>query len=55
MKLIEDKLHELHADARDRGVVTGGATRERDQIKAFARVSLVSERSPASAAVRGYY
>ena len=54
MKMIEDKLHVIHADARLRrgegSGVTGGR-RETTLPTAFARVSQISDGSPSAIAV----
>ena len=55
MRLIEQKLHKIHAEARlSRGVGSGGVTSERGEGQlpvTFARVSQVTEGSPAAYAV----
>lgn len=60
MKLIEGKLHQIHAEARLRRSsegsegMAGGSGEEKKLPKTFARVSQVTEGSPASAAVSCY-
>ena len=59
MALIEQKLHEIHAEARRRkseseeevGVAGGGAKGKKAAPKGFARVDSVLEGSPAATAV----
>ena len=53
MGLIEQKLYQLHAEARERGVVTapGGEQERRKPTKTFASVTSVAPGSPAADAV----
>lgn len=54
MKLIEEKLHQIHAEVRLRkGVESGGVARgeERKLPETFARISQISDGSPADTAV----
>ena len=57
MKLIEQRLHQIHAEARLRRSsagsegMAGGSGEEKKLPKTFARVSQVTEGSPAATAV----
>ena len=62
MKLIEEKLHQLHAEAKEKKLVTqqkpeGSAHRaeeggeSKSPLKGFARVNVVTDGSPAALAV----
>ena len=57
MKQIEAKIHDIHAEAREKGLVSSATTQGQEQTKiiAFASVSTVSDGSPASSAVRLQY
>ena len=57
MRLIEEKLHEIHAETRRRRSESGsGETKDRERppesLRTFARVSQVTEGSPSALAVR---
>ena len=52
MKLIEEQLHQIHAEARREGIATQGNGRHSDKRPSvFARVNRVAHGSPASDAV----
>ena len=55
MKLIEQQLHIIHAEAREKGYVSTNTQRseEENKVETFARITMISEGSPASIAVRG--
>ena len=62
MKLIEEKLHQLHAEAKEKKLQSqqksgktqtrgGGEESEAPPLKGFARVNVVTDGSPAALAV----
>ena len=55
MRLIEQHLHVIHAEAREKGYVSTNTEKseEEDKVVTFARITMISEGSPASIAVRG--
>ena len=55
MKIIEEKIHDLHTEARARGTVSSGRPLQEKyaEREPYARVSMVTEGSPAKIAVSG--
>ena len=55
MRLIEQQLQVIHAEAREKGYVSTNTQRSEveDKVVTFAHITMISEGSPASIAVRG--
>ena len=56
MKLIEEKVHQLHAEAKEKKLLSqhkpeAKSSESKPPLKGFAKVNLVSDGSPAAMAV----
>ena len=52
MTEIQEKLYDIHEEARESGTVSSGSQPDKDKkLDPFARVTMVTEGSPASTAV----